>query len=126
MENNSFVCYKSFLEMVEQAEITSPELAYKLAKAIMEYGIRGTYDESDQTLNILMVQVIDGIDRAQERYQKTKEVGSTGGRPREFSNEPVAELMRQGLTAAQIAEQLNCSLRTAQRRIKEVRDSQQC
>ena len=122
MENNSFVFYKSFLEMVEQAEMTSPDLAYKLAKSIMEYGIRGSYDESDQMLNLLMLQVRDGIDRAQERYQKSREDGKLGGRPREYTDDSIASLVQQGYSASEVAEQLNCSLRTAQRRIKEFKD----
>ena len=123
MENNSFVFYKTFLELVEQAEITNPELAYKLSKAIMQYGIYGEYDESDQMVNLLMVQVTTGIDRAQERYQKTKDDGRLGGRPREHDTESVASLISQGYTPSQIAEHLNCSLRTVQRRIKEMRES---
>ena len=124
MENNSFVCYKSFLELVEQAEATDLNLAHKLAKAIMEYGIRGTYDESDPMLNLLMLQVKDSINRAQERYQRSIENGKLGGRPREYADDTIAELIQQGYTASQIAEQLNCSVRTAQRRIKEYKDNQ--
>ena len=123
MENNSFVFYKSFLDTAQELGHADPNLAYKYFCAVAQYGVFGEYDESDPVINGLMIPVIMGIDRAQERYQEAKENGRGGGRPREYDNGPVAELMNQGYTAAQIAEKLNCSLRTAQRRMKEIRDN---
>lgn len=122
MENNSFVFYKSFLDTAEEIGRANPELAYKYLQAIAQYGIYGTYDEGDPVLNGLMVSATMGIDRAQERYQEAKDTGKTGGRPRTKSLEAIEELAAAGLSTQQIADNLNCSVRTVQRGLKTLRD----
>lgn len=122
MENNSFVFYKSFLDTAEEIGRANPELAYKYLQAVAGYGIYGEYDESDPVLNGLMIPVVMGIDRAQERYQEAKVVGKTGGRPRTNSLESINELAAAGLTAQEIADNLGCSVRTVQRGLKTLRD----
>lgn len=122
MENNSFVFYKTFLDTAEELGRANPELAYKYLLAIAQYGISGEYDESDPVLNGLMVSVVMGIDRAQERYQEAKDVGKSGGRPRTNSLENIRELAAAGLSTQEIADNLNCSVRTVQRGLKTLRD----
>ena len=122
MENNSFVFYKSFLDTAEEVGRANPELAYKYLQAIAQYGIYGTYDESDPVLNGLMVSATMGIDRAQERYQEAKDIGKSGGRPRSNSLDAIRELASAGLTTQEIADNLNCSVRTVQRGLKTIRD----
>lgn len=122
MENNSFVFYKSFLDTAEEVGRANPELAYKYLQAIAQYGIYGSYDESDPVLNGLMVSVTLGIDRAQERYQEAKDVGKSGGRPRSNSLDAIRELAAAGLSTQEIADNLNCSVRTVQRGLKTLRD----
>lgn len=122
MENNSFVFYKTFLDTAEELGRANPDLAYKYLHAIAQYGIYGTYDESDPVLNGLMVAATMGIDRAQERYQEAKDVGKTGGRPRSNSLDSIQELAAAGLSTQEIADNLCCSVRTVQRGLKTLRD----
>lgn len=122
MENNSFVFYKTFLDTAEELGRANPDLAYKYLLAIAQYGISGVYDETDPVLNGLMVSAVMGIDRAQERYQEAKDVGKSGGRPRSNSLESIRELAAAGLSTQEIADNLNCSVRTVQRGLKALRD----
>lgn len=50
----SFVWYGSFYDTMINAEQIGKDVAYNFAKAVMEYGLYGEYDESDAVVNALM------------------------------------------------------------------------
>lgn len=121
IRNNSFVFYATYLEAIEALE-GNPECAAKLAKAIMEYGIYGEYDESDVVVNALMVQIKLGIDNAKNRYEESVENGKKGGAKKKYSDDEIIRLVKEGMTHKAVAEQLGCSAKTVQRAVKEYKD----
>ena len=100
--------------MVE-LEQKSIEDAYKFVKAVAQYGLYGEYDESDPIINALMQQAIFGIDRAVSNQQKHVEDGKKGGRRKQFPDEDIWSLKDSGLSNKEIADKLQCSIRTVER-----------
>lgn len=110
--------YNSFLELSRKDE----GLAKNFLKAVVDYGFTSSYDESDIVINALMSNVTQGIDNAQERYNKSQEIGSTGGRPSKHKAEVYYKLFDEGKDCNEVADILGVSLRTAQRYAKSYKD----
>lgn len=118
--NQSFVWYRTFYDTFKELEQTDKELALKYAEAVMEYGLNGEYDESNSLINALMISTIFNIDKAQERYNKTKGDGSKGGRKEKYPAEKIWEMQDQGMTKDEIVKALGCNPKTYDRKAKRV------
>ncbi len=116
--NNSFVIYSTYYEAVEELEKTDPEKAFKLLKAIVEYGLYDEYDDSDIVIKLLMIQIGFGIDKSNDRYAKAVENGKQGGRPSTIDKDKIICLHNQGLTNKEVAAEMNCSTSTVERAIR--------
>lgn len=121
MKSNGFVFYRSMWDSYLELSRKDEKLAEKFLKAVIEYGLDGEYDESDPIVNALMSGVTIGIDNAHNRYNTTQDNGNKGGRPKSYSAERMIELLNEGKTYKQIADVLDCSIKTVQRTLKEAR-----
>ena len=124
MKSDGFVFFRSVWESYQELKRKDAVLAEKFLTAVIEYGLEGEYDESDPLINALMGSVTIGIDNAHSRRVASQDNGSKGGRPKLYSSEKIAELVAQGRTSQQIADELGCSLKTVQRALKEIRTTQ--
>lgn len=111
-KNNAFVFYGSFEKAISE---WSEDIQFQCYKALISYGLNGTYESDNQVVNSLMSVFIPNIDAAQNRYDKAVESGKRGGRPSSISKEEIQELKAEGKTQKQIAEMLGISERTVQR-----------
>lgn len=124
MKSDGFVFFRSVWESYQELKRKDAVLAEKFLTAVIEYGLEGEYDESDPLINALMGGVTISIDNAHSRRVASQDNGSKGGRPKLYSSEKIAELVAQGRTSQQIADELGCSLKTVQRALKEIRTTQ--
>lgn len=124
MKSDGFVFFRSVWESYQELKRKDTVLAEKFLTAVIEYGLEGEYDESDPLINALMGGVTISIDNAHSRRVASQDNGSKGGRPKLYSSEKIAELVAQGRTSQQIADELGCSLKTVQRALKEIRTTQ--
>lgn len=124
MKSDGFVFFRSVWESYQELKRKDAVLAEKFLTAVIEYGLEGEYDESDPLINALMGSVTVSIDNAHSRRVTSQDNGSKGGRPKLYSSEKIAELVAQGRTSQQIADELGCSLKTVQRALKEIRTTQ--
>lgn len=84
----------------------------ELSIAIQEYGLYGVIpDEESDVWLYGFEQAATNISVAKDRYEMAKENGSKGGRPVLYPMMDMVELRKQGLTNAQIAKKMTCSLR---------------
>lgn len=111
-KNNAFVFYGSFEKAISE---WSEDIQFQCYKALINYGLNGTYESDNQVVNSLMSVFIPNIDAAQNRYDKAVESGKRGGRPSSISKEEIQELKAEGKTQKQIAEMLGISERTVRR-----------
>lgn len=111
-KNNAFVFYGSFEKAISE---WSEDIQFQCYKALISYGLNGTYESDNQVVNSLMSVFIPNIDAAQNRYDKAVESGKRGGRPSSISKEEIQELKAEGKTQKQIAEMLGISERTVRR-----------
>lgn len=121
MENNGFVFFRSVWDGFQELKRKDENLAIKYLYAVIEYGLDGEYDESDPVINALMSNTIIGIDNAHSRRAASQDNGAKGGRPKQYSSDRINELMLQGKTNQQIADELGCSIKTIQRAVKEIK-----
>lgn len=111
-KNNAFVFYSSFEKAISE---WSEDIQFQCYKALISYGLNGTYESDNQVVNSLMSVFIPNINAAQSRYDRAVENGKRGGRPSSISKEEIQELKAEGKTQKQIAEMLGLSERTVQR-----------
>lgn len=125
-QKDSFVFYRTFwdtIQTLKQGGDSERELAYKLMEAIIQYGLNGEYDTSNIIVNGLMQQTIFAIDQAQERYDKSRENGAKGGRPKKGATaDEIKELLATGKTRKEVAGILGISEKTISRRLKEAEE----
>ena len=125
-QKDSFVFYRTFwdtIQTLKQGGDSERELAYKLMEAIIQYGLNGEYDTSNIIVNGLMQQTIFAIDQAQERYDKSRENGAKGGRPKKGATaDEIKELLSTGKTRKEVADILGISEKTISRRLKEAEE----
>lgn len=124
MKSDGFVFFRSVWESYQELKRRDAALAEKFLTAVIEYGLEGEYDESEPLINAIMSNITVSIDNARSRRIASQENGSKGGRPKLYSSEKIAELVAQGKTNQQIADELGCSLKTVQRTLKEIRTAQ--
>lgn len=119
--NNGFVFYATFLDSIEALEKgNEPERAIKLMRAIIDYGINKTYDQSDAIVNAMMPQITHAIDNAKNRYDDAVENGKKGGAKKKYDDaEIVRMVIEQKMTHKAVSEALGCNTKTVQRAMRE-------
>ena len=92
------------------------EYARETLWEIMLMGTAGEMETSKKSIR----GIVDGMCRenilaARRKYEKTKVDGTKGGRPRKAEPLVVAEMLENGKTKQEIAQELDCSVRTVER-----------
>lgn len=116
--SKSFVWYESFTNSIKELKAQDEHLAFLLFEAISDYGLNGSYDESNAIINAVMSNIKIDIDNAQKRYNASVENGKKGGRPKKGTDDEFAELYYAGYTKAEICAKLGFGDRTYSRRLK--------
>lgn len=116
---NGFAFYSTMLDMIESIEATDKELAYKVMKAIMDYGIYREY-EADPAVEPFMAMVKWSIDKGHDKYSKSQAIGAKGGGNRKVDYAEIrAYLQETGCTYAKAADHFQTSTKTIQRAVAE-------
>ena len=107
---NSFIMYRSFHEALSSLK---DEEYGRMMRIINEYALNGTEPETNSELaNVVFTLIkpqLDANAEKQQNYQRTVEAGKKGGKKTSLPKERMAELLKEGKTPSEIAEQLNCS-----------------
>lgn len=107
---NSFVIMAPWLQNIEMLpEEQKKEIYYRLIR----YGIyEEEFASEDPAVAIAANFILPQISKMQTNYEEKKELGKKGGRKATYSNDEVYQLAVQGLTGAQIGEQLGVPAKT--------------
>lgn len=125
-EKENFIFIASWASTIESFdEMGQPDIAGELAKQIIYYGTKGEIT----TDNPMIRGIVEGmcvalIDQAKQKYQNCKINGNKGGRPEKY---PVSEMLRlkeTGLTDAEIADSLGCSVQTVIKKLSGLEDDE--
>lgn len=120
MEKEGFVFYRSFLETAEQLNEIDMKISHEYLMALLNYGIYGIIPEDlNPIVGAMLNPLFRSIDAANERYERAKENGKKGGRPRKVDWSEMYRLMREGKTDKEIAETLNCTADYVRKKRKE-------
>ena len=113
----SFIFFDSWERYLETLE-EDRDINYvnAVARAIIQYGLRGECNTTDETI-IRKVDAVcsDLMQSTQSRYAASLRGGKQGGRPTQHDPETIRSLRNSGMTYQDIAENLGCSVKTVQR-----------
>lgn len=113
----SFIFFDSWERYLETLE-EDRDINYvnAVARAIIQYGLRGECNTTDETI-IRKVDAVcsDLMQSTQSRYEASLRGGKQGGRPTQHDPETIRSLRNSGMTYQDIAENLGCSIKTVQR-----------
>jgi hypothetical protein len=122
-EKENFVFYADWIDIIKAYDKTNPELAGNLAKQIIYYGVTGEMTTDDPivagTVNSMCAALIE---KSKNRHRAAIANGKQGGRPKQYTDEDVWNLHQQGLSDQEIADKLGCSVRTVQRKLKQIKN----
>ena len=123
MNNESFVFYES---VYKQSQILEKRLGAETAlafmNAVVEFGLYGVVPEEDDPLWLYgLEQTFTSIGAAKDRRQQQIENGKKGGRPKTIDEQQIIELFKQGMTNAEIAAAVNCSLSSVEKKLSAYR-----
>lgn len=119
-EKENFVFIASWASTIESFDdMGQSDLAGELAKQIIYYGTKGEIT----TDNLMIKGIVEGmcvalIDQSKKKYNACKTNGSQGGRPERYPIEEMLRLRELGLTDAEIADNLGCSVQTVIKKLK--------
>lgn len=110
---DNFVFYGAIREAVDSLP---EDVGNRLLRAVMNYGTAGEMpDPRDAVVYAVMSGYMPNIQNAKNRYSASKANGSTGGRPKTYSDADIAECLSRGISIKEIAERFGCSTKTVQR-----------
>ena len=122
----NFVFYGSWKEHLDGLQdLCGEDVAKEVVWQIVNYGTSKEFDTDDQKIiNMVNGMCRDLIESAKKRRAASTENGKQGGRPSKYSDEDIWKLRQQGLSEQEIADNLGCSVRTVQRKLKQNGDDE--
>lgn len=126
MENTkkSFVFFDSWERYLKTLE-DDKDINYvnAVARAMIQYGLHGECETTEETI-LRKVDAVcsDLMQSTQSRYIASISGGKQGGRPIRHDPETIRALRNSGMTYQEIAEEMNCSVRTVQRALGNVEE----
>lgn len=125
-EKENFLFLASWHDILEGYDAAGkPEIASELAKQIIYYGVTGQMTSNDPIITGTVTGMCAAlIDKSKQRYNNCVANGKQGGRPSQYSDEDVWKLHQQGFSNQDIADNLGCSVKTVQRKLKQMEDDE--
>ena len=103
----SFIFYKSFYKAINK--VKDKELKADIYDAICELGLNEHVQELDNEVGQIIMELIKPqIMANKDRYEK----GHQGGRPKEYDEQRIEDLILQGYSNKEIEEEIGCSIST--------------
>ena len=103
----SFIFYKSFYNAINK--VKDKELKADIYDAICELGLNEHVQELDNEVGQIIMELIKPqIMANKDRYEK----GHQGGRPKEYDEQRIEDLILQGYSNKEIEEEIGCSIST--------------
>lgn len=120
----NFVFYGSWKEHLDGLkELCGEDVAKEVAWQIINYGTYKDFDTDDQKIiNMVNGMCRDLIVSAKKRRLASIENGKQGGRPKKYSDDEIKALYNKGLSPQEIADNLQCSIKTVQRALANIDD----
>lgn len=121
-EKKSFVFFSSWEKYLKTLELDR-DINYvnAVARAIIQYGIRGEIENEDPTILSRIEAVCSDLMQSNaSRYDAAIQNGKQGGRPKQYNNETIVSLYESGLSEQDIADNLGCHIRTVKRALDAV------
>lgn len=120
----NFVFYGSWKEHLDGLEeLCGEDVAKEVAWQIINYGTYKDFDTDDQKIiNMVNGMCRDLIVSAKKRRLASIENGKQGGRPKKYDDNEIISLYNQGLSPQEIADNLQCSIKTVQRALANIDD----
>lgn len=104
--NQKFIMYEGIWEAIK----TLPqEYQFKAISAVMDYGFHENFHEDDPIISALMKVIAPNILNAKRNYNNKKRT----------NHEKIIELRTKGCSISEIANRMNCSIRTVQRHLND-------
>ena len=118
MNSESFVFYES---VYKQAQILQKkmgaETAMEFLNAVMEFGLYGVVPDEEADVWLYGIeQTFTSIGAAKDRRQQQIENGKKGGRPKSIDDDVVIQMIKDGMTNAEIAKALDCSVSSIEKK----------
>lgn len=123
-KRDNFVFYASWLDALSGLDETnSREFANEFLRQIVIYGVTGEI-ETDNPMIVGFINAMckDLLDKSKKRHKACIENGNRGGRPKQYNDEEIRALSKQGVSEEDIATQLGCHIRTVQRALANADD----
>lgn len=116
-QKENFVFLSSWSDVLKGYDAAGkPEIAGELAKQMIYYGVFGEITTDDPVISNTVTGMCGVIiEKSKKRYNACVANGKRGGRPKEFSEQQIYDLQKQGLSNQEIANKLGCSIKTVQR-----------
>lgn len=120
----NFIFYGSWKEHLDGLRaLCGDDIAKEVVWQIVNYGTSKEFDTQDQKI----IDMVNGMCRdlitsAKKRRLASIENGKQGGRPKKYSLEEMLALRDNGLTDQEIADNLDCDVRTVRNTLKETED----
>lgn len=116
----NFVFYGSWKEHLDGLrDLCGDEVAKEVVWQIVNYGTSKEFDTEDlKIINIVNGMCRDLITSAKKRRIASIENGNKGGRPRKYSVDEMVSLREMGLSDQDIADNLECDVRTVRAALK--------
>lgn len=116
-KRDNFVFYASWLDALSGLDETnSREFANEFLRQIVIYGVTGEI-ETDNPMIVGFINAMckDLVEKSKKRHKACIENGNRGGRPKQYNDEEMRNLYKQGVTVEDIAHQMGCAVKTVQR-----------
>lgn len=108
---NTFIFYGDWIDSIEGLDVEQQD---KILAEIVRYGSRRELKYTDDPYVSSMVNLLKGrIDAVRNSYEEKCEMSKKGsGRKKQYNDETIYNLAREGKTAEEIANELGCSKST--------------
>jgi hypothetical protein len=113
---DKFFFYKSYFDVKDS--FPEEDMQWEYLKAVVTFGVTGTYQIENPIVKAVFVNVKEQIMHAKKQNAINTAIGKKGGRPRQVDRSMVKAFSEQGYSVKEIAEVMQCSVRTVQRALQ--------
>lgn len=123
-EKKSFVFFSSWEKYLKTLELDRDiDYVNAVARAIIQYGIRGEIENEDPTILSRIEAVCSDLMQSNaSRYDAAVQNGKRGGKPKQYSDDEIISMHELGLSEQDIADNLGCHIRTVKRALSNIEE----